>query len=141
MSGCVVEAARRLGADLKTASPRFSVAVVPEGGILSDLREAAARRGHATSSPSSLSISVRFDEQEHMRVVFLEDIDLRRQTIDALDQVQDIVIETIRMKWPPCPEHDHFLIPEDIAEHVVWQCPTTKRPIAAFGDLAGLNSP
>lgn len=135
MSAFVEDAARRLGADLATASPRFSVEVVAEGGILSDLRDTAARYGRETSPPSPLSISVRLDERERMRVVFLKGFDLRRQLVDALDQVQDIVVEAIRDKWPPCPEHDHFLTPEDVAGQVVWQCPTTSRPVAVFGDL------
>jgi hypothetical protein len=74
-----------------------------------------------------------------IRLIFMQGIDWPEQMAQALDQVQDVVIENILQSWPLCPEHGtekHWLEARFDAESVVWVCPFSGNPVARFGELA-----
>ncbi len=54
---------------------------------------------------------------------------------NLLDQVQDVVMETLAEMWPPCPMHDHILDPRPGDDRVEWCCPETGQAVARFGEL------
>jgi hypothetical protein len=124
-----------LADDLRTAGPRFSLAIVPTWPGAQQLRRFALAKGLPLGEPDDLGISLRVDGDDDTQLVFWTGLDPVEQLADLLDQVQDVVAETLAEMWPLCPMHDHMLSPTPSGDHVAWQCPETGESIGRFGEL------
>jgi hypothetical protein len=60
-----------------------------------------------------------------------------QQAVQALDQLQDVVVETILQPWPPCPSHEHVMVPVALSGKPTWLCPEDDHiaiPVGALVD-------
>jgi hypothetical protein len=89
----------------------------------------------ALGEPADTAIALQVDGTAVMWLEFWSGLDHLEQLADMVDQVQDVVMETIHERWPMCPHHDHELVPRPGDEWVEWECPETHGAIARFGGL------
>ena len=121
--------------DLRTAGPRFSVAITPVPDVVDEGRRHAGAMGLEVPQPVDQAIQLSVDGHPEMWLVFFRDRALPEELADLLYQAQDVVMETTTEMWPGCPFHDHYLRPEPGAEWVAWTCPRSGDSIARFGQL------
>jgi hypothetical protein len=65
---------------------------------------------------------------------FFLDRDYPAQAIDALNQLQDVVVETSLQPWPSCPSHSHVMVPMWVTSDCFWVCPADSTIAIRVGD-------
>jgi hypothetical protein len=91
--------------------------------------------------PRETVLALEIDGVELMWIVLWLTEDPIDELVDAVDQVQDLIMESETEIWPECPFHRHPLIPEADTDWVSWVCPETDERIARLGDLPELDQP
>jgi hypothetical protein len=89
----------------------------------------------ALGEPADTAIALHVDGFAVVSLEFWSGLDHLEHLADLLDQVQDVVMETMHERWPKCPAHDHELLARPRGEWVEWECPDTGDAIARFGEL------
>jgi hypothetical protein len=127
-----------LRADLGTIDQPFSVDLVELGEMMGPLTAAIESFGRPVPDwlPSAIAIG---HPDGGRTLVFSADGDFDHQVEHNIEQVQDEVAEITTDQWPPCPEHNHALLPSADARSVVWTCPSSGEVVAAVGGLSGLS--
>jgi hypothetical protein len=70
-----------------------------------------------------------------MWMAFWHTDDWVEELANAVDQVQDVVMEHEAELWPECPLHRHALTPSPRDGRVAWECTENDRAFAEFGSL------
>jgi hypothetical protein len=89
----------------------------------------------ALGEPADTAIELRLDGVAVMSLEFWSGVDHLEHLEGLMNQVQDVVMESTRERWPMCPDHDHELVPRAGKEWIEWECPETGVAIARFGQL------
>jgi len=83
----------------------------------------------------SPTIELRIDGDVHLTLEFFEGTNLPDEFLEALDQFQDTIVESLLKAWPACAEHPHVLVPVSDGEDLKWQCPDNNNLEVLVGNL------
>jgi hypothetical protein len=134
----IADFARRLTADV---SGLEGVVVALERALPNtQLRAVAEKLGQYLPAELETSISIRIDAQARLTLIFDESPSLIEQFTEGLNQLQDMIVESLLQPWPSCPVHDHVLVPTTDGRDTYWQCPDNSQVQLLVGSLNGLAS-
>jgi hypothetical protein len=87
------------------------------------------------NDPYETAISVATGERRILLIKFYRGEDFCEQAVEALNQIQDVVVETELKPWPKCQLHAHVLVPMCRAGQLSWVCPDESSMVVAVGQL------
>jgi hypothetical protein len=102
------------------------------------LRVMAEHMGHPMPPEMDPSIAISIDGRLRLTLVFYERPGLIDQFVEGLNQLQDVIVESLLAPWPACPVHPHELVPVRDGVELKWRCPESS-VIEVF--VGGLNKP
>jgi hypothetical protein len=81
------------------------------------------------------AISLSCDGRRRLQLEFFQAEDLKEQILEAINQLQDVIVESNLQAWPPCSEHPHVLVPNWALDDFYWICPEDASLVKRVGDL------
>lgn len=85
--------------------------------------------------PYKTAISVSNEGERVLLIKFYHGETFLEQAVEALNQLQNVVVETELRPWPPCWIHAHVLVPTQRTGHLFWVCPIDESVIVEVGSL------
>jgi len=72
--------------------------------------------------PWPLELPILIDGNLWLQLQFFEDLPNVEwhQALDAIDQLQDVVVEATRQTWPLCEVHGDVLVPKEYPDGGIW---------------------
>lgn len=129
----IAELAERIARDLSRLRDWSVEMGPPPPGIR--MRSLAEQLSLPLSDQLATGIQLLFRGRRKLRLSFYSEPNLTLQEIEALSQLQDVVVETMLDAWPRCPIHDHVLVPIGARDELYWQCPSDQRMRIVVGQL------
>ncbi len=129
----IAELARLIAADISDLEGITLQTVRPQAD--EPLRALNELHGLAMSEQLPIAIELRISNGTRLRLTFYDEPDLLAQFENSLGQLQDSIVESMLIPWPPCPLHSHILVPVADEDALYWQCPEAPRVRFELGML------
>jgi hypothetical protein len=82
-----------------------------------------------------VAIALEMNRRWLLRIEFFQGEGFNTQAVEGLNQLQDVIVEKDLRVWPPCPSHEHVLVPTERSEELFWVCPVDDEIRVRVGDL------